>query len=279
MQKNTETKEAASGSSYIAPPVQRAAKLLKHIANGDPVENMAHTAKALKINRTTLLRLLHTLEAEGFIEKRETGLGYRVGLELLSIASRSFFSQDLVEVSLPIVTRLAEETGLSCHLGVLDGKDVLYLLRRTPNVPLTSNVNAGTRLPAHATTMGRIILAHMPLTQVEALYAGQELKQFTSRTPVNLADLVTLITADREEGIAWSDAFFESNISSAAVVLRNYTGQPVGAINVSGPTELLNDQGRRSKVASALKKAGAEASQRMGWIGDPARSSTHIAGS
>lgn len=256
---------------YITPPVQRAARLIKHIADGDPVENMASTAKTLNVNRTTLLRLLRTLEAEGFVEKRESGSGYKVGIALLSIAARSFFSQDVVQVAMPIVTRLAETTGLSAHLGILDGTEVLYLLRRTPNVPLTSNVRAGTRLPAHATTMGRIMLGHMPVDEVTRLFEGRELQRFSPKTPQSVAELLALVEADRQAGIAWSDAYFEDNISSAAVAVLNFAGRPIGAFNISGPSQVLSDAARRLAVTNALKDAGIEASRRLGWIG-PAES-------
>ena len=63
--------------------------------------------------------------------------------------------------------QLAETLQLSAHLGVLDGTDVLYLVRRTPNTPLASNVRVGSRLPAHATTMGRMLLAFMPPVEIE----------------------------------------------------------------------------------------------------------------
>jgi DNA-binding IclR family transcriptional regulator len=98
----------AALNSYIAPPVQRAVRLLRYIADGNPVTSMGETAKALKINRTTLLRLLHTLEVEGIIERRPRQGGYQVRLSLVILASRIVFSQDLLRVAFPIVARLAE---------------------------------------------------------------------------------------------------------------------------------------------------------------------------
>src|ERR1700716_4455111 len=152
---------AASVGPYIAPPVQRAVRLIRHVAEGNAVLNMSETAKTLKINRTTLLRLLHTLELEGFVERRPNGAGFQMGLALLEVGARALFSQDLVQVAVPVLTRLAETLQLSSHLGVLDGTDVLYLVRRTPNTPLASNIRVGSRLPAHATNMGRMPLALM----------------------------------------------------------------------------------------------------------------------
>src|ERR1700741_5036540 len=199
-------KRASAPGLYIAPPVQRAVRLIRHVAEGNPVLNMIETAKTLKINRTTLLRLLHTLEAEGFVERRPSGAGFQVGLSLLEVGARALFSQDLVQVAVPGLTELSGKLQLSAPLGVLDGTDVLYLVRRTPNTPLASNIRVGSRLPAHATTMGRMLLAYMTPIDIERLYAGRALQRFSEHTSTSLTDLRMRAERDRHAGIAWSDA-------------------------------------------------------------------------
>jgi DNA-binding IclR family transcriptional regulator len=261
------TKKKRASSSYIAPPVQRAVRLIRHVAEGNPVLNMSQTAKLLKINRTTLLRLLHTLEAEGFVERRPSGAGYQIGLSFLEVGARALFSQDLVQVAIPVLTRLAEDLQLSAHLGVLDGSDVLYLVRRTPNTPLASNIRVGSRLPAHATTMGRMILAFMPSLELERLYAGKELEPFSEHTATTLAALQAKVEKDRAAGIAWSEAHFERGIGSAAVAVFDFAGTPLGAINVSGPVGAFAGEERRAGIGGALRAAGVEISRRLGWIG------------
>ena len=249
---------------YIAPPVQRAVRLIRHVAEGNPVLNMSETAKTLKINRTTLIRLLHTLEVEGFVERRANGAGFQVGLALLEVGARALFSQDLVQVALPVLTRLAETLQLSAHLGVLDGTDVLYLVRRTPNTPLASNIRAGSRLPAHATTMGRMLLACMPASDIETLYAGKKLGRFSEQNVTTLAALRARAQEDHLAGIAWSEGDYEPGISSAAAPVLDFAGSPLGAINVSGPTTAFAPA-KRELIGSALRGAGAEISRRLGW--------------
>src|SRR5712692_2617172 len=199
MLERSKRKRGAADGAYIAPPVQRAVRLIRHVAEGNPVLNMSETAKALKINRTTLLRLLHTLEIEGFVERRPGGAGFQVGLSLLELGARALFSQDLVQVAMPVLTTLAETLQLSAHLGVLDGTDVLYLVRRAPNTPLASNIRVGSRLPAHATTMGRMLLAFMTPVELETLYAGRELERFSEHTSTTLPALKAKAEKDRRE--------------------------------------------------------------------------------
>jgi DNA-binding IclR family transcriptional regulator len=171
-----------------------------------------------------------------------------------------------VQVALPVLTRLAETLRLSAHLGVLDGTDVLYLVRRTPNTPLASNIRVGSRLPAHATTMGRMMLAFMPQLEIDTRYAGKELQRFSEHTATTLEALHARAERDRDAGIAWSDGHFESGISSAAAPVFDFAGTPLGAINVSGPVASFAEKERRSVIGSELRAAGIEISRRLGWI-------------
>ncbi|MDR3523497.1 MAG: IclR family transcriptional regulator [Acetobacteraceae bacterium] len=255
-----------SDSDYLSPPVQRAARLLRQIADGDPVTNMARTARALDINRTTLLRLLHTLEAERLIEPRGSDIpGWRIGRGLIALAAHAFYSDDMVQAAIPVLTHLAETLGLSTHLGQLDGREIVYLVRRTPNLSFVSNIRVGSRLPAHATTMGRIILAHMPQQDVARIFADQPLEAVTAHTAVNLPQLRLRLDQDREAGLAWSDEFFEAGISSVAAPILDAAGQPVAAINISGQVAAFAGEERRAEIGRAVVAAAEEISRQLGW--------------
>ncbi|MBK5960423.1 hypothetical protein CCR97_19805 [Rhodoplanes elegans] len=271
-----------SETLYIAPPAQRAVRLLRAVVEGDAVTNTSVTAKALGINRTTLIRLLCTLEAERFIERRPGGDGFQVGVGFIGLAARALAGQDLVQVATPVLARLSETFGLSAHLGVLDGHDVLYLLRRAPDLPVVSNIRVGSRLPAHATTMGRIILAHLPAAAVTALYGRGALKAFTDKTATTLAKLEAQIAADRAAGLAWSRENFEPGIDSVAAAVLGPAGAVVAAINVTGPSGQFPAAGAaKARLGVAVREAAAEISARLGHVSsgaaDPGRSGIDLA--
>ena len=260
--------EAAAEGAYISPPVQRAARLLRHIAEGDPVTNVARTARELGISRTTLHRLLATLETERFIEPRSEGPGWRIGMGLIGLTAQAFFSQDLVQVSVPVLTRLAESLGLSAHLGVLDGTEIVYLVRRVPNHAFASQIRIGSRLPAHAANMGRIILAYLPPQHVERMYRGVALQVVTQQTATTLAQLQTQIRKDLALGLAWSDGNFEAGISSVAAAIFDATNAPVAALNVTGQSASFKGAPRRAQIATAVQTAASEIARHLGWLGD-----------
>ncbi len=257
--------DGQSEELYASPPVQRVARLLRRIAEGDAVTNMARTARELGINRTTLLRLLHALEAERFIESRGEQNGWRIGVGLITLTAQAFFSDDLVQTAVPVLTRLAESLTLSAHLGVLDGREVVYLLRRVPNHAFASNIRVGSRLPAHAANMGRIILAYLPAERIERLYAGVDLRAVTPQTSVTPLQLRTQLDTDREKGLAWSDGNYEPGISSVAAPVFDATNAPVAAINVTGQTAQFEGNERRARIGAAVEDAAREISLRLGW--------------
>lgn len=263
----TEDAGERGDGTYLSPPVQRAARLLRHIAEGDSVANMSRTARDLGINRTTLLRLLHTLEAERFIEPRPEGLGWRIGVGLIGLTAQAFFSEDLVQTSVPVLARLAETLSLSAHLGVLDGLEIVYLVRRVPNHSFASNIRIGSRLPAHAANMGRIILAHLAPERVDRMYAGAVLKAVTPHTAVTPAQLHAQLDIDRASGLAWSDGNYEAGISSVAAAILDATNTPVAALNVSGHPADFAGGARRLQIGNSVEAAAFEISQRLGWRG------------
>jgi DNA-binding IclR family transcriptional regulator len=260
-------KGSGNAARYGVPPVARAIRLLRQIADGDRVLNASRTGKALGINRTTLIRLLHTLEEERFIERRPDGEGYQIGAGVIGLAAQSLFSQDLLQTALPILSGLAETFRLSSHLGVLDGRHVLYLLRRTPNVHLASNIRIGSRLPAHATAMGRIMLAFLPPEQVKALYGRAHLEAYSDTTPVNFAALRAQLDDDRKRAVVWSESGFEVGISAFAAPVFDHTGSVLAAINVTGPGEAFPTKGgQRARIGEAVRAAALQISERLGFV-------------
>jgi DNA-binding IclR family transcriptional regulator len=252
-------------SRYVVPPVQRALRLLRYIADGNAVESPSRAAKELAINRTTLVRLLATLSAERMIERRHDGDGYRLGIGMATLTARALFSADIVQVADPILAKLANELGLSSHLGILEGRDVIYVVRRVPNLHLVSNVRIGSRLPAHASNIGRVILAHMPRESVTELYDKATLERVTDKTVTTLDGLLRQISRDQEVGLAWSDSNFELGISSVAAPVFDHTGGVAGGINVSGATGALDGVARRKEISAALLEAAQEISRRIGY--------------
>ncbi len=266
MRESLESEE--SETNYVSPSVVRAISLVRHVAAGNRCQNISRTAKALSINRTTLIRLLATLERESILEAIPDEGGYRLGTGLIALASEALNDRSILHVARPILVRLVRDLNLSAHLGVLEGREIVYLARETPNSHLASTVREGTRLPAHATTIGRILLAELPVRQLRQLYSGQKMESFTRKTSTTLATLEAQVQKDRELGIAWSVSNFEAEIGSAAVAVYDHQARAVAAINVTGHASIFADgSAKLDKIEQSIRAAARTMSEALGYRG------------
>lgn len=260
--------DAEPKSAYSVPPVERALKLLRYIGDGNRARNLSVVARELGINRTTLIRLIHTLLDHRMIEEIGEDRGYRLGAGLVSLGAQAIQGRDIVQVCQPILHRLCQQTGMSAHLGVLDGRDIIYLCRETPNSHLVSNVRTGSRLPAHASSIGRAILAEMPDDELRQLFSGDAVAQATAKTPATVDEIIQQAHEDNSAGYAWSVGNFETGIGSCAAVVLDHTGQPAGAINVSGPESRFSDADPKgcAELRDAVLAAARAASGELGYL-------------
>ncbi|WP_051332490.1 IclR family transcriptional regulator [Cucumibacter marinus] len=263
----TEDNNKAS-QDLIVPPVHRAAKLLRYIGDGNRCQNLSTAARQTGLNRTTLLRLLNTLAIEHLIEPIPDGGGYRLGVGLISLAAEALYSRDVIELARPVLQSLADEMGLSAHLGVMAGSEIIYLLRATPDVHLVSNVQVGSRMPSHAVTIGRALLASMDDAEIRDALRDVEFVKVSDQTPMSIEGVLEQAHRDRSLGQAWSLSAFEKGLGSCAQVVRDHTGRAVAAINVAGPEgQFSATGGKRDRIASAVEKAAARISGALGFTG------------
>ncbi len=262
-------KETVLGSgettgTYSVPPVERAIRLLRYIGDRNTCRNLSTAARDLRINRTTLIRLIHTLLDQRMIEEIGDGAGYRLGVGLVSLGAQALDGRDIVQLCQPILQDLCEATAMSAHLGILDGTDIVYLSRATPNSHLVSNLRAGARLRAHASSIGRAIIAELPEAEIRALFGDAPLQAVTAKTPTTLDALLGQARADKTAGHAWSVGNFEAGIGSCAAAVFDHGGRVVAGLNVSGTEGRFADPDDGAGIRRAVLDAARRATAAMG---------------
>ncbi len=252
---------------YLISPVQRAMRLLDYIAAGGVTIPLSHLARQLDINRVTLARLLDTLEHERIVERAPGAAGYRVGARFLAMAAAALGDRDLLRLAQPILARLAAETQFSAHLAVLSGDEMVYLLQELPNTLLVSNIRVGSRVPAHVTAPGRILLAGLPSARRRELLGKGPLASMPGKTPASHAALDRRIAEDQARGCAWSRSGFERGVDACAAAVRDRLGGVIAAISVAGPDSRFDPQ-VSARVESAVTGAARVLSQLFGYRDD-----------
>ena len=190
------------------------------------------------IHKSTVHRLLATLESRRFVNRNEgTGL-YHLGLRFIEMASLVLKDVDLQRWARPYLQRLADECGETVDLAVLDGTHVVYLevVESPQRVKIAAAV--GQRLPAPCTASGKAFMAFLPDDHVAAIIdAG--LTRHTEQTLVSPQDLYEDLRRTRERGFAISEQEYEKDINAVAAPILDASGYPVAAIAVVGPSYRL----------------------------------------
>ena len=219
---------------YIVPGLERGLLLLCEFSRRNRTLTAPELARRLALPRSTIFRLLTTLETMGFVTR--SGNEYRLGMSVLRLGFEYLASLELTELGQPLLARLCDRVNYPSNLVVRDGRSIVYVAKVSPPSVFSSAVNVGTRLPAHATVLGRILLEDLSLSELRELFPEDHLEQHSPCTPKNALELFDMVQADRQRGFVSGEGFFESSISTVAAPVRDGSSKIVAALGVTVPT-------------------------------------------
>jgi DNA-binding IclR family transcriptional regulator len=248
---------------YNVPGLERGLRLLQLFDRTRKFLTAAEMARALAIPRSTAFRIAQTLEFLGFLERE--GDRYRVGPAVLRLGFEYIASLDVAELARPLIERLRDETALSAQLVIRDGREVMVALKASPPSTFASNVTVGTRLPAHATILGRVLLGDADEQTLKALYPEPTLPQSSPHSPRTLVELKRLVAEDRARGYAVSESFFEQGISAIAAPVRDESGRIVAAVSVTAQRPSLEPEAFREQLVAQVLATAAELSRQLNY--------------
>jgi len=243
--------------------VLRAVRLLKAFSPERPERGLAELTQAVGLNKTTAYRLLSALESEGLVERAPGGEGYRLGPELLALGSRALRAGELRAASRAELLALAHETRETATLEVRIERDVLILDEAVGPHVLGSAPSVGTRWPAHATSTGKVLLAHLSDAQLSEWLKGP-LAAPTPRAIVDPAALRRELARVRERGVAVSLEELEPGFVAVGAPVRSAHGDVVAALSVGGPKARLGAD-RLATLSREVPAAAARVSRRLGF--------------
>jgi DNA-binding IclR family transcriptional regulator len=255
---------AAADERYLVPALMRGLQVLQSLSGGARGLSLSELAEAIGVTRSSAYRLVYTLDHMGFLKSDSQTKTYALGPQALRIGYAYLKSRDLVAVAAPHLEHLRDVTGWSAHLGELQGRDVVYLARIATRRSVASNVQVGARLPAHATAMGRVLLAALPDSEIRALYRGRTLQSYSAQTPATVEALLAQLKVDRSNGFVLQDSGFEAGVASVAAPIRDVAGEIVAAINVSAVTILTREGELHGVLKTEILKAAEALSRDLG---------------
>ena len=255
-------------SSYTGTQsVVRVLRLLK-LFNGEQREwTLNELVDASQLNKTTVFRMLTALESEGMIERTIHG-NYQLGIEMIALGGRAVRNNDLRAVANPIMQKLVDQINERMTLEQLvmeqDGSYCMMITDEVnSNYLIRINQEIGTRLPIHATSTGKAMLAFMS-TEDREIALQQQFSVFTENTVTDSAVLAAELAEIRQRGYATALGELEQGLMAAGTPIFNFTGEPVATISVEGPSSRI-DEAKLHQLAQQMLRAAKEISGRLGY--------------
>lgn len=242
--------------------VRNAVRVLKAFSARHRTFGVSELARRLDLTTSTTHRLLATLAAEHLVEQDPVTGRYQLGLGVYDLIAAVSPGYDLTEAVLPPMTILRQRTGETVQVGVLDGREVVYVERLESTHTLRMFLDVGRRNWAHCTGTGKVLLAHLPSDVLDRTLDGWELVATTANTIVDHAALRRELAAIREQGYATNDEEYEIGAVSVGAPIRDASGAVVAAISVAGPTPRMRPE--LTGITHAVVEAAAVASRRLG---------------
>ena len=220
---------AESGTFVVA--LARGLSVMRAFTSQNQHLTLSDVSRIVALPRATVRRCLLTLQTLGYVESKARY--FSLSPKVLTIAQAYLTSSVLPRVSQGFLERLSAQIGESCSMSILHGQEVIYVARSARKRMASLHREVGTQLPAHCTSMGRVLLAALSEPELEAFLAEATLTRYTPLTVTSPSKLMTILRKVAKEGYCIVDEELEVNLRAIAVPVRNAAGAVVGALNVS----------------------------------------------
>lgn len=228
--------------------------------------SLAELASALGQTKPTVFRILHTLEEFGYLAKDPVTGRYALGLRFHTLGSAAVRQEQLRWQALPPLQDLARDTGETVHVGILYDNEAICVQAVDGTRLVRMHAFVGKRTPAHASALGKMLLAHQPDGQIDTLIANRGLPRFTRNTICDAAALHRVLRRVRAQGWALDDEEMELGLRCLGAPITDHTGRACASVAVSAPASRMD----KPRIDELLPLVKATASRISRMLGSPA---------
>jgi IclR family pca regulon transcriptional regulator len=249
--------DALTDPSFMT-SLARGLAVLRAFSDSRRALTIAQISQKTGIPRAAVRRCLHTLKQLGYAEAEMNNFSLRP--KVLTLGYSYLSSTPLAVSSQPYLNNVSRALNESCSLAVLDDSEVLYIARSATSRVMSVALNAGSRLPAYCTSLGRVMLAHLEPEELDAYFARTKLRPMTERTVVSQKRLREILAGVRQQGYAINDEELELGLRSIAVPVRGASGKVLAALNVGAQAARVSTAQMETEFLPVLQRGAQELS-------------------
>jgi IclR family pca regulon transcriptional regulator len=239
--------------------LERGLAVIRAFDETHPELTLSDVARATGLTRAAARRFLHTLVELGYM--RTDGRLFALTPRILQLGYSYLASLTLPQIAEPHMESLVAQVHESCSMSILDGEDVVYVARVPTKRIMRVAISVGTRFPAYATSMGRVLLAAQPGSWLREYLRTAHFEQLTPWTVTDRAKLAALLAKVAKQGYALVDQELEEGLRSLAIPLHDKGGTVVAAVNISAPLARGSSESIRKSLLPPLQETAARIEQ------------------
>ena len=244
--------------------MERAIAILKSFSPERPERGVNELSRQLGLHKSTVSRLMRTLEHGGLLSRNPETERYRLGVDLIGLAAQVVSHVDSREVARPFLQELAELCQETVNLSVLDAGQVINLEQFAPPARRVKSIGrVGRRISPHCAAAGKVLLAYLPQGELDQILQVS-LKRFTPHTITDPRELRKDLTRIRRQGYAIAREELEEGLNVVAAPIYDHTGQVVASVSVAGPAYRVTPE-LFPELAARLMDRAARISEQLGY--------------
>jgi IclR family acetate operon transcriptional repressor len=241
----------------------RGLSILEALAHADSGLSLTEVGHRVQLPVSTTHRLLATLEKMGYVyQAGDLGL-WHVGLQAFTVGSTFLANRDFIGSSHTYMRRLMEQSGETANLAILDGTEAVFIAQVQCHETMRTLVKLGSRVPLHASGVGKTIFAALPDEQIDAILKVRGLPRITENTIVAPETMWAALRVIRQRGYSFDDEEHARSTRCVAATVYDEHAEPLGAISLAGPSSRLSDE-RIRQLGPAVAHTAEELTRTLG---------------
>ncbi|ENZ7914598.1 IclR family transcriptional regulator [Klebsiella aerogenes] len=248
----------------IIQSVERALQILDLFNEQATELKITDISKQMGLSKSTLHSLLKTLQLHSYIDQNPENGKYRLGMKLVERGHFVVSSMDIRQKAKSWLMDLSQRTGQTTHLGILDGREGVYIEKIEGKQAAIAYSRIGRRLPVHATAIGKVLIAWLNDADLNAILEGYEYTSFTPSTITSREALLSVLAQTRAQGYALDSEENEQGVRCVSVPVWNHESRVIAALSLSTLTSRVDD-GEFVRFRGLLEEAGLQLSRALGY--------------
>jgi len=227
-----------TGPGQQSQSLERGLAILSAFGEGQPLLGITDLAARVGLTKSTAHRYISTLATLGYLRQDPLTRRYRLGPRAVDLGLAAINSMEVTQIALPLLQALADETGHTVSMAILDGVEIVYVercrsARQGARLGIDLHLHVGSRLPAYCTSMGKVLLAYQPPGAIDELLDRMDLARRGPNTLTAREPLVAALQRIRQNGWAANDEELAPGLRSLAVPVRDASGEVTAAVNIA----------------------------------------------